>query len=119
VSFAAGAAALIPDSAARRSGTNPGGALKPGMFVDVASGRAGRAAGRARGRGRGDRTRQLVFVDKGGGRLEPREVTVGARSGEWIAIDRGSPKADRRRLGQLPRRRGRAPARRARALVTR
>jgi len=30
-----------------------------------------------------------VFVDRGQGRLEPREVTVGPRSGEWVAIERG------------------------------
>jgi len=34
-------------------------------------------------------TRQVVFVDKGGGRLEPREVMIGPRVGGWIAIDKG------------------------------
>ena len=33
--------------------------------------------------------RKLVFVDKGGGRLEPREVKLGAKAGDWYALDQG------------------------------
>lgn len=31
-------------------------------------------------------TRRIVYVDKGGGTFEPREVTVGPRSGEFLSI---------------------------------
>ena len=81
---------------ATRTGTarvtlpNPGGALKPGMFVDVTLEAAlGERLAVPEGAVVPTGTRQLVFVDKGGGRLEPREVVVGARAGDWIAIDRG------------------------------
>jgi Cu(I)/Ag(I) efflux system membrane fusion protein len=33
--------------------------------------------------------RKLVFVDTGGGRLEPREVKLGAKAGDWYAVDAG------------------------------
>ena len=75
---------------ARIALSNPGGALKPGMFVDVTlDADLGVRLAVPEGAVVATGTRQLVFVDKGGGRLEPREVTVGARGGEWIAIDKG------------------------------
>ena len=75
---------------ARVSLANPGGALKPGMFVDVAlEAVLGSRLAVPEGAVVPTGTRQVVFVDKGGGRLEPREVTVGARSGDWVAIERG------------------------------
>jgi multidrug efflux pump subunit AcrA (membrane-fusion protein) len=81
---------------ARIALSNPGGALKPGMFVDVTlDADLGVRLVVPEGAVVPTGTRQLVFVDKGGGRLEPREVTVGARGGEWIAIDRDSAKARR------------------------
>jgi len=75
---------------ARIALSNPGGALKPGMFVDVTlESDLGERLAVPEGAVVATGTRQLVFVDKGGGRLEPREVVVGARAGEWIAIDKG------------------------------
>jgi Cu(I)/Ag(I) efflux system membrane fusion protein len=69
---------------------NPGGALKPGMFVDVTLDAAlGQRLVVPEGAVVATGTRQIVFVDLGGGRLEPREVTVGPKSGTWIAIERG------------------------------
>jgi len=75
---------------ARVALSNPGGMLKPGMFVDVLiEADLGSRLAVPEGAVVATGTRQLVFVDKGGGRLEPREVVVGVRGGEWIAIDRG------------------------------
>jgi len=75
---------------ARIALSNPGGALKPGMFVDVTlEADLGERLAVPEGAVVPTGTRQLVFVDKGGGRLEPREVVIGARGGEWIAIDKG------------------------------
>ena len=75
---------------ARVTLSNPGGMLKPGMFVDVALEAAlGPRLAVPEGSVVPTGTRQIVFVDKGGGRLEPREVVVGPRSGEWVAIERG------------------------------
>ena len=69
---------------------NPGGALRPGMFVDVTLEAAlGRRLVVPEGAVVATGTRQIVFVDRGGGRLEPREVTIGPRTGEWIVIERG------------------------------
>ncbi|MEP7029150.1 MAG: efflux RND transporter periplasmic adaptor subunit [Candidatus Eisenbacteria bacterium] len=69
---------------------NPGGALKPGMFVDVTLDvELGSRLAVPEGAVVPTGTRQIVFVDRGGGRLEPREVTVGPRAGGWIAIERG------------------------------
>ena len=66
---------------------NPGGKLKPGMFVNVEL---------HRGLGRrltvpvdavlDSGAHQRVFVDRGKGVFEPRTVTVGARSGDYAVI---------------------------------
>ena len=66
---------------------NPGLKLKPGMFVNVEL---------HRGLGRrltvpvdavlDSGTHQRVFVDRGKGVFEPRNVTVGARSGDYAVI---------------------------------
>jgi Cu(I)/Ag(I) efflux system membrane fusion protein len=77
--------------------SNPGGALRPGMFVDVTlSAPLGRRLAVPEGAVVPTGTRQVVFVDKGGGRLEPREVTIGPKvapapgeSGGWIVIESG------------------------------
>jgi Cu(I)/Ag(I) efflux system membrane fusion protein len=75
---------------------NPGGALKPGMFVDVTLDAAlGPRLAVPEGAVVPTGTRQVVFVDLGQGRLEPREVTVGPRSGTWIAIVRGLEPGER------------------------
>ncbi len=66
---------------------NPGLKLKPGMFVNV---------GLKTGMGRAlvipasavlqSGTRQLVFLDHGGGNLEPREITLGQRAGDDFIV---------------------------------
>ena len=40
-------------------------------------------------------TRQTVIVDRGGGRLEPRPVTVGARGDGYTEVRRGVAPGDR------------------------
>ena len=70
--------------------SNPGGALRPGMFVDVTlDAPLGRKLAVPEGAVVPTGTRQVVFVDKGGGRLEPREVKIGPRAGGWIVIESG------------------------------
>ncbi len=39
--------------------------------------------------------RQLVFVDLGQGRLAPREVTLGARAGDWVEVRAGLAAGER------------------------
>jgi len=33
--------------------------------------------------------KRIVFVDRGGGRLEPREVVLGPKAGDWYPVDSG------------------------------
>ncbi len=40
-------------------------------------------------------TRQIVFVDLGEGRLEPREVTLGPRADGVVVVTRGLKEGDR------------------------
>ncbi len=69
---------------------NPRGELKPGMFVDVTLDAAlGQRLAVPEGAVVPTGTRQIVFVDLGKGRLEPREVVIGARSGTFVVIERG------------------------------
>jgi len=69
---------------------NPRLKLTPGMFVNaVLQARAGTqlvipASGVLQ-----SGTRQVVFVNRGGGYLEPREVELGARAGEGFIISKG------------------------------
>ena len=69
---------------------NPGLKLTPGMFVNaVLQVRAGTqlvipASGVLQ-----SGTRQVVFVNRGGGYLEPREVELGARAGEDFVVLKG------------------------------
>ena len=94
---------IAPDLATdTRTGTvrievpNAGGDLKPGMYVDarleVALGRRLAIPGSAvlpTGE------RRVVFVDLGGGRLSPRDVTLGARAGDWVEVRAGLAAGDR------------------------
>ena len=75
---------------------NPGGALKPEMYVNaliqVDLGEVvavPEAAVFATG------TRSLVFVDKGEGLFEPREVTLGAKADDWYEIKSGAQEGER------------------------
>jgi membrane fusion protein, copper/silver efflux system len=74
----------------RFSVPNPGGRLKPQMFtnVEIKTGMGSRLAipeeavidtGR----------RQIVYVDKGEGYFEPREVTLGVRAGGMVEVLKG------------------------------
>src|SRR5438477_9850406 len=69
---------------------NPGLKLTPGMFVNAALHlRAGTqlvipASGVLQ-----SGTRQVVFVNRGEGYLEPREVELGARAGEYFVVLKG------------------------------
>ena len=80
----------------RLSILNPGGKLIPGMFVNVVlKGRMGRklmvpaAAVFHLG------ARQMVFLDRGNGNLEPHEVEVGAQSGDDVMVISGLQPHDR------------------------
>ena len=69
--------------------SNPGGKLKPGMYAEVA---LGAAAGRAAAvtvplsAVIDSGTRQVVLVQSGEGRFEPREVTLGRRDNEHVEV---------------------------------
>lgn len=75
---------------------NPGLRLKPGMYATLHIEGAGRAAAltvpRTAVLATGER--QLVFVRRPDGRLEPREVVVGATSDERVEIVRGVAAGD-------------------------
>ena len=76
---------------------NPGLALKPDMYVDVD---LDLGAGEARVVVPADAvldsgTRQVVFVDRGNGHLEPRQVTVGERLGDRAVIESGLAAGER------------------------
>jgi RND family efflux transporter MFP subunit len=69
---------------------NPGLRLKPGMFVNVTVEVAlGRQLTRPASGVLQSGTRSIVFVDHGGGRLEPREVELGAQAGEEYIVRQG------------------------------
>ena len=69
---------------------NPGLKLKPGMFVDVQlKDMLGRALVVPASAVIQSGTRQIVFLDEGGGNLRPREVTLGTRVGDDFVILHG------------------------------
>jgi Cu(I)/Ag(I) efflux system membrane fusion protein/cobalt-zinc-cadmium efflux system membrane fusion protein len=76
--------------------SNPGLALKPGMYVNVSLDLPlGRqlvipASGVLQ-----SGTRQIAFIDHGGGNLEPREVQLGARVGEDYLVLKGLRAGDK------------------------
>ena len=75
---------------------NPALELKPGMFVNVSldtpmgEHEVIPAAGVLH-----SGTRQMVFVDHGGGNLEPREVELGARAGDDFIVLKGVKAGER------------------------
>jgi multidrug efflux pump subunit AcrA (membrane-fusion protein) len=75
---------------------NERGDLKPEMFADVFLS-SGLGAGLVVPDGAVIRTgdRDLVFVDRGDGRLEPRDVQVGVKVGEGIHVLRGLAAGER------------------------
>jgi RND family efflux transporter MFP subunit len=76
---------------------NPGLSLKPDMYLNVdfdlgaGAARVTVPAGAVLDSG----TRQVVFVDRGNGYLEQRQVTVGERSGDRVVIDSGLAAGER------------------------
>ena len=69
---------------------NPDQALKPGMFADVLLERPlGKVLTVPDGAVMTTGTRSIVFVAKGDGRFEPREIQPGARVGGWIEVQSG------------------------------
>ena len=80
----------------RLDATNPGLRMKPDMFVNVEFGVAGAKQLVVPAEAvldTGDR--QTVFVDLGNGYLEPRQVVVGERFGDRVAITRGLSAGER------------------------
>ena len=76
--------------------TNPGLLLKPGMFVNVAittpmGGQLVVPATAVIQSG----ARQIVFVDKGDGQLDPTEVQLGSRAGDGYVVQKGLKAGDR------------------------
>ena len=87
---------------------NPEGLLLPDMFADVefATGSDAPVIAVPDGAVIDTGTRQVVIVDKGDGRFEPRPVKVGVRGDGYTEISEGISEGDRsRRLCQLPDRR--------------
>ena len=70
---------------------NPGGLLKPAMYasVELAVGAADRVLTVPVSAVIDSGTRQIVLVEKGAGRFEPREVKLGARSDDYVEVREG------------------------------
>jgi RND family efflux transporter MFP subunit len=69
---------------------NPGTRLKPGMFVNAAfKVNLGKQLVVPASAVFQSGTRQLVFLDRGAGRFEPKEVVTGLRAGDDVAIVKG------------------------------
>jgi len=70
---------------------NPGGQLKPGMFarVELPAGASGQVVTVPLSAVIDSGMRQVVLVDKGAGRFEPREVKLGARSDTHVEVREG------------------------------
>lgn len=70
---------------------NPGGLLKPGMFaqMELATSAKGPVLSVPNSAVIDSGTRQIVLVQVGQGRFEPREVTLGARSDDRVEVLRG------------------------------
>ncbi len=80
----------------RLEAANPGFRMKPDMFVNVEFGVAGAPrlvvpADAVLDTG----DRKTVFVDLGGGYLEPREVEIGDRIGDRLVVERGLEAGER------------------------
>ncbi|WEF51646.1 efflux RND transporter periplasmic adaptor subunit [[Pseudomonas] carboxydohydrogena] len=75
---------------------NPDGVLLPDMFADVeiASGAEKPVIAVPNGAVIDTGARQIVFIDKGKGRFEPREVKVGTRGEDYTEIREGVDEGD-------------------------
>ncbi|WP_207791902.1 efflux RND transporter periplasmic adaptor subunit [Siccirubricoccus phaeus] len=77
---------------------NPDGALLPGMYAEVeiaASGGGGAAIAVPEGAVIDSGTRRVVFLERGEGRYEPREVRTGRRGGGFVEVREGLAEGDR------------------------
>ncbi|WP_348262669.1 efflux RND transporter periplasmic adaptor subunit [Telmatobacter sp. DSM 110680] len=76
--------------------SNPGILLKPGMYVnvDIAAPLGRQLVIPASGMLQSG-TRQIAFLDKGQGSLEPREIETGARLGDSVVVLKGLKAGDR------------------------
>ncbi len=75
---------------------NPGLLLKPGMFVNVTVGvPLGRQLAIPTPGVLQTGTRSIVFVDRGGGYLEPREVELGPQAGDEFVVRKGLKAGER------------------------
>ena len=74
---------------------NPTGDLKPGMFVDVLLERdLGERLAVPESAVLFEGDRRIVFVDLGGGRIVPREISLGAKAGDVYEVKAGLRKGD-------------------------
>lgn len=76
---------------------NPDGLLRPDMYADVeiAAGGAALVTAVPDGAVIDTGTRQVVILDRGDGRFEPREVKIGTRGGGYTEIRHGIASGDR------------------------
>lgn len=76
--------------------SNPDGLLRPDMYADVeiAAGRAAPVVAVPSNAVIDTGTRQIVILDKGEGRFEPREVRTGIQGGGYIEISKGIATGD-------------------------
>ena len=80
----------------RLDANNPGLRMKPDMFVNVDFGVVGAKQLFVPAEAVLDTgERQTVFVDLGDGYLEPRQVSIGSRSGDRVAVTRGLKAGER------------------------
>ena len=75
---------------------NPGGLLKPAMYasVELAVGARDKVVTIPVSAVIDSGTRQIVLLQKGAGRFEPREVKLGARSDEYVEVREGIAAGD-------------------------
>ncbi|GAA0592286.1 efflux RND transporter periplasmic adaptor subunit [Craurococcus roseus] len=76
---------------------NPDGALLPGMYaeVEIAAGGGGPLVAVPASAVIDSGTRQVVILDRGEGRFEPREVKLGRRGGGFVEVREGVAEGDR------------------------
>jgi RND family efflux transporter MFP subunit len=76
--------------------SNPGIALKPGMFVNVSINvPLGRQLVIPASAALQAGTREIAFINHGGGYLEPREIEIGPRLDDHVVVVRGLEAGDR------------------------
>jgi RND family efflux transporter MFP subunit len=75
---------------------NPGGRIKPAMYAQVELQSAGSTVLAVPNSAVIDSgTRRIVLIDQGEGRFEPREVKLGARGDEFVAVADGVQEGER------------------------